>query len=111
MLLKDCPVGSVVRLVSICDNTDYMAYNTVFSRGTFVVYKYDGVNCIIDRDGYIRNDIFDDKDYQFEIVSQPNTPNNHTRQITIDGITYKLTPTAVPKNIEIDGVVYKMEPV
>ena len=69
------------------------------------------MNCVQDGRDYIRDDISDDADYQFEIVSQPNTPNNHARQITLDGVTYKLTPITERKKIEIDGVVYEMEPV
>lgn len=106
MLLKDCPVGSVVRLVSWYGDTDYDLDNW---EGMFGVVEYNGVSCVKDRDGNIRDDIYDDEDYQFEIVSQPNTPNNHARQVTLDGVTYKLTPITERKTIEIDGVVYEME--
>lgn len=108
MLLKDCPVGSEVRLVSLYGCTDY---NTDFWKGTFVVFEHNGVNCVKDRDGDIRDDISDDADYQFEIVSQPATTHNHARQITLDGVTYKITLAGKRKTIEIDGVVYEMEAV
>lgn len=108
MLLKDCPVGSVVRLVTLCGDTDYGMCNW---EGTFVVFEYNGVNCVKDGADDIRDDVYNDKDYQFEIVSQPKTPNNHARQITIDGVTYKITPITERKKIEIDGVVYEMEAV
>lgn len=106
MLLKDCPVGSVVKLVSFCGRTNY---NIDYFRGKFVVFEYNGVNCINDGEDCIRDDLYDDKDYQFEIVSQPNTFNNHAHQITLDGVTYKLTPITERKKIEIDGVEYYME--
>lgn len=107
MLLKDCPVGSVVRLKTLC------GYDVGFScwLGEFEVKLNGYRKYITDNNGYNRYGLEEVEDYQFEIVSLPNTPNNRARQITIDGVTYKLTPTAVPKNIEIDGVVYKMEPV
>ena len=108
MLLRDCPVGSEVRLVSYYGVTDY---DMDYWEGKFVVFERNGVNCVKDGDGDIREDVYNDKDYQFEIVSQPNTPNNHARQITLDGVTYKLTPITERKMIEIDGVVYEMEPV
>lgn len=108
MLLRDCPVGSVVRLVSLGCETDSDAD---YWKGSFVVLERDGVNCVKDGDGDIWNDIYDDEDYQFEIVSQPNTPNNHARQIVLDGVTYRLTPATERKTIEIDGVVYEMEAV
>lgn len=108
MLLKDCPVGSVVRLVSFRGDTNY---DLDHWQGKFRVIEYNGVNCVKDGDGDIRDDISDDEDYQFEIVSQPKTPSDHARQITIDGVTYKLTPATERKTIEIDGVVYEMEAV
>lgn len=106
MLLKDCPVGSEVQLVTLCGNT---GYNIDYWKGTFVVLERDGVNCVKDGYGDIRDDVYDDENYQFEIVSQPNTPNNHAHKITLDGITYKLTPITERKKIEIDGVVYEMD--
>lgn len=108
MLLKDCPVGSVVRLVSFCGDTDYDMDQW---QGTFVVFEHDGINCVNDGDGDIRDDVSDDVEYQFEIVSQPTAPHNHARQITLDGVTYKLTLAGKRKTIEIDGVVYEMESV
>lgn len=87
MLLRDCPVGSEVRLVSFCGFTDYGIDHW---EGTFVVFEHDGVNCVQDRDGYLRDDISDNANYQFEIVSQSITER---------------------KKIEIDGVVYEMEAV
>ena len=107
MLLRDCPVGSEVRLVSFCGVTDY---DMNWWKGTFVVFEHNGVNCVKDRDGDIRDEISNNPFYHFEIVSQPNTPNNHVRQITIDGVTYKLTLAEKRKTIEIDGVEYYMEP-
>lgn len=108
MLLRDCPVGSEVKLVTLCGTAHYPVG---YLRGTFGVFERDGVNCVQDGRGDIRDDISDDADYQFEIVSQPKTPNNHARQITIDGVTYKITPITEHKKIEIDGVVYEMEAV
>lgn len=87
MLLRDCPVGSEVRLVSFCGVTDYGIYHW---EGAFVVFEHDGVNCVQDGNGDIRDDIYDDANYQFEIVSQSITKR---------------------KKIEIDGVVYEMEAV
>ena len=106
MLLRDCPVGSEVRLVSLCGETDDIPKNL---NGTFVVFECDGVNCIKDGRNNTRDDIYNDKDYQFEIVSQPTTIHNHARKITLDGVTYKLTPITERTKIEIDGVVYEME--
>lgn len=108
MLLKDCPVGSEVRLVSLYGGTNC---NWGHWQGTFVVFEYNGVNFVRDGDDDIRDEISDDEDYQFEIVSQPNTPNNHAHKITLDGVTYKLTLVGKRKTIEIDGVVYEMEEV
>ena len=108
MLLRDCPVGSVVRLASLYGET---YYDIDYWIGMFGVIEHNGVNCVKDRDGYLRDDISDDADYQFEIVLHPNIPNNHTRQITIDCVTYKLTIAGQRKTIEIDGVVYEMEAV
>ena len=107
MLLKDCPVGSVVRLVSLHGKTDYDAH---YFQGTFVVFECNGVNCIKDIEGDLWDNIYDDEDFQFDIVSQPNIPTNHVRQITLDSVTYKLTPISEPRMVEIDGVIYKMEP-
>lgn len=108
MLLKDCPSGSVVRLVSWYGDADYDLDNW---QGMFSVFECNGVNCVKDGDGNIRDDISGNEYYQFEIVSQPNTPNNHARQITLDGVTYRLTPITERKTIEIDGVVYEMDAV
>ena len=108
MLLKDCPVGSVVRLVSFYGETDYVMKHW---KSTFIVFECDGVNCVRGGDGDIWDDIYDDEDYQFKIVSYPKTLNNHARQIVIDGVTYKLTPTTERKTIEIDSVIYDMESV
>lgn len=108
MLLKYCPVGSVVRLVSFKGGH---VRGMGHWKGTFVVFEHDGVSCIRDRDGDIRDDVYGDSYYQFEIVSQTNIPNNHARQITLNGVTYKLTPITERKKIEIDGVVYEMEAV
>ena len=106
MLLRDCPVGSVVRLASLYGET---YYDIDYWIGMFGVIEHNGVNCVKDRDGYLRDDISDNAEYQFEIVSQPTTPHNHAHKITLDGITYKLTPITKRKTIEIDGVVYEME--
>ena len=106
MMLKDCPVGSVVRLVSWHGHTDYELDNW---EGKFGVFEYNGVNCVKDGCGVIRDDISGNEYYQFEIVSQPKTPNNHARQITLDGVTYRLTPHTEPRLIVIDGVTYEME--
>ena len=108
MLLRDCPVGSEVRLVSLYGDT---GYNIDYWKGTFVVVEHNGVNCVKNVYGDIRDDVYDDECYQFEIVSQLITSNNHARKITLDGVTYKLTPITERKKIEIDGVVYEMEAV
>ena len=89
MLLRDCPVGSEVRLVSFCGVTDY---DMDYWEGKFVVFEYNGVNSVKNGTGGIRDDVYNDANYQFEIVSQPNTPNNRTHQITLDGVTFRPNP-------------------
>lgn len=106
MLLKDCPVGSEVRLVSFCGVADY---GLDFWKGTFVVLERDGVNCVKNGDGCIRDDVYNDEDFQFEIVSQPK-PETHNK-IYFKGEYYNLIPTSSSSFIEIDGVEYYMEPV
>lgn len=108
MLLKDCPVGSEVRLALFCGKADYGMKHW---KGTFIVFECDGANCVRDGEGIIRSDVSCNEGYQFEIVSQPNTLHNRARQITLDGVTYKLTPITERKKIEIDGVIYEMESV
>ncbi len=107
MLLKDCPVGSVVRCVKwgrCCD-----VPSTIKGEIT-VLENANGKRYFIDKED-LRWEEDECSNDDYEIVSQPNTPNNPARQITLDGVTYKLTPVGERKTIEIDGVGYEMEPV
>ena len=106
MLLKDFPVGSFVRLVSFCGDTDLSdCFDSLV--GSFEVFQdYDG-KYLIDKDGDKVDDIENDDDYQFEIVPRPrNAPEN---TLTRNGKTYKLTPHIEKKTVTIDGIVYDME--
>lgn len=109
MLLKDCPVGSEVRLVSFNGNKEWGS-DVFWWEGSFKV-EWDvhrKVNYVIDADGEKRDDIYDDERYQFEIVTiAPPTPNT----ITLSGKTYKLKPHTKPRLTVIDGVTYEMEEV
>ena len=107
MLLKDCPVGSVVRLVSICRREEWYG-RALWWVGTFKVNRDDHrkVSYVIDAHGEKRDDISNDERYQFEIVTPaPSTPNT----ITLNGKTYKLKPHTEPRLTVIDGVTYEME--
>lgn len=102
MILNDCPVGSVVRLVSICGDDVYIDY----LKGNFVVsMDAMGRKYIVDGNGTRRHDMGGDKYYQFEIV----TTAPYVSTITLNNKTYKLTPHTERQQITIDGVVYDME--
>lgn len=103
MLLKDCPVGSFVRLVSYDGDEDHGCGHW---EGEFLVERGGGYgeNFVTDGDGDIRDDVYDDEDYQFEIVT-PTQSNT----ITLNGKTYKLKPHTEPRLTVIDGVTYEME--
>ena len=105
MLLKDCPVGSVVRCVKWAGKDEIPDYII----GNFEVTKREE-KYIIDNGGdswfedECNNDIF-------EIVSMPDAAAQEPKQINLKGKTYKLTPITQRDIIEIDGVEYYMEPV
>lgn len=100
MLLKDCSVGSMVRLNLFCGKEPCFKRHTNW-RGTFEVLNAGGDNYLIDGEGNDRSGVCDDPDYQFEIVSN--------MQLTLNGVTYNLTPSVERKTITIDGVEYEME--
>ena len=70
MLLKDCPVGSVVRLVGIKGKL----VNYPWWEGNFTVEKGGCGNFIIDNDGTPRKGVYNNPDYQFEIVAPAPAP-------------------------------------
>mgnify|MGYP003365944513 CR=1 FL=1 len=98
MLLKDCPIGSIVRLVSLGGEVNDISYWL----GEFEVFNDNEENFVIDRDGDKRFGISDDPHFQFEVVS----PSYRT--LTLSGTTYTLTPYEEPKLVTIDDVVYVM---
>lgn len=104
MLLKDCPVGSFVRLVSFQGRcaSDMEGWN-----GNFEVKKDRNlVKYFLVGDGEMRVRIFNDPDFQFEIIEPfPSTSNT----ITLGEKTYKLKPYIKPRLKVIDGVTYEME--
>ena len=102
MLLKDCPVGSIVRLVSIAGERVRLEHWI----GSFEVFNDGRENFVIDGDGDRRFGVGDDGRFQFEIVSTPDAPS--TRTLTLSGTTYTLTPYEAPKLVTIDDVVYVM---
>ena len=104
MLLKDCPVGSFVRLVSISDKKPTLWWWD----GEFKVFEENGVHAVKDADGEIRSDIHDNENWQFEIVTPAPAPAQH-KTITLNGKTYKLKPHTEPRLTVIDGVTYEME--
>lgn len=106
MLLRDCPVGSFVRMDRIGSDNNYRTTNSWWE-GEFEVFEEDGNKFIIDRDGTIREHIADNPYFQFEIVTPENI--GQPKAIQIDGKSYKLTPRVERKTITIDGVVYEME--
>ena len=107
MLLKDCPVGSEVRCVKWGSSYDVPCE---IQGELTVLERANGEKYFVAKDK-MEWDEYECKNDDYEIVSQPNTPNNHVRQITLDGVTYKLTPITERKTIEIGGVIYEMETV
>lgn len=102
MLLKDCPVGSFVKLVSI----KKLENNLPQWQGKFRVFYDNKGKYVIDKKGAKRlaNNYFL-KHYQFEIVSPPHAP----KTITLNNKTYILTPHTECQTITIDGVTYDMQ--
>lgn len=83
MLLKDCPVGSFVRLVSAYGNTDYSKVSLSHWVGVFeVMVDKHGSHYVVDKDGDKRDDVFEDKNYQFEIVT-PSPKSKGRRKFKI----------------------------
>lgn len=104
MLLKDCPVGSVVRCVKWGGGyriPDYIS-------GNFKVMKR-GEKYIIDNEGDSWTEHECDKD-DFEIVSMPDEETKEPKKLYFKGKSYNLTPVTQRDIIEIDGVEYYMEP-
>lgn len=103
MLLKDCPVGSVVRLVSLCGDPVLLDN----WKGTFEVKRSSLGKYVTDGDGDDRYTLDNAADFQFEIVtlSSPST----SKTISLKGKTYNLIPVRTSDVIEIDGVEYYME--
>lgn len=108
MLLKDCPVGSEVRLVSI-NGVEVTGLSHPWWEGSFEVKRDDDSLCkyVIDGDGDKRLDNFLWGYWRFEIVG--GLKENIDRTITINGKTYKLKPHTEPRLTVIDGVTYEME--
>ena len=105
MLLKDCPVGSVVR----CMKWGIDGSSPYYINGWFVVYERDsGHKYIQDKEGLEWLD-YECADDDYEIVSFPSKESK-ARAMVLDGVTYRLTPATERKTIEIDGVEYYMEP-
>ena len=102
MLLRDCPVGSIVRLVSLEGEKPIAGWWI----GEFAVFQANGVNAVKDGHGDIRDDVHDDEGFQFEIVPPP--PAQH-KTVYLKGKTYNLIPVKTSDVIEIDGVEYYME--
>lgn len=104
MLLKDCPVGSVVRLKTL-GGFEVGLKNWL---GEFKV-KSDGLGkYVIDKDGEKRYSLEENDEFQFEIITElkSDTP----KKIYFKGEYYNLIPTSSSSFIEIDGVEYYMEP-
>ena len=104
MLLKDCPVGSVVRCVKWAGNYEIPDYII----GNFKVMKREEKYIIDNReDSWFEDELDDDT---FEIVSMPDEETKEPKEIILKGKIYKLTPVTQRDVIEIDGVKYYMEP-
>jgi len=105
MLLKDCPVGSFVRLVSFYGDTGWADEHSWWS-GYFEVFSGEGGKYVVCNDGD-KLEEGDSKEFQFKIVkpAAPSTPNT----ITLNGKTYKLKPYTEPRLTVIDGVTYEVE--
>lgn len=102
MLLKDCPVGSMVRLSLFAgEKPDFISRH--WWKGKFEVFNNGKANYVIDGGGQIREHIYNDEDYHFE-VEKPMV-------IELDGVTHNMTPVKKRKTITIDGVEYEMEEV
>lgn len=104
MLLKYCPVGSFVRLVSYEGDTDWA--NHSWWDGEFAVFEDSNGKYVVTNDGD-KYHCEDNADFQFEIVtpSAQSAPNT----IILNGKTYKLKPYTKPRLTVIDGVTYEME--
>ena len=104
MLLKDCPVGSVVRCVSVFGKRIPYPHLPNWD-GEFQVFLHNEEHVVKDGSGDIRISVSNNPLYQFEIVSMPKP----AKQITLNGTTYNLNPVTPRQTITIDGVVYEME--
>ena len=104
MLLKDCPVGSVVRCVKWAGKDEIPDYII----GNFEVMKREE-KYIIDNggDSWFEGEFDNDT---FEIVSMPDEETKGPKKLRFKGKSYKLTPVTQRDIIEIDGVEYYMEP-
>ena len=105
MLLKDCPVGSIVKIVEWAG----MELDGYFV-GEFEVKECVGFKYFIDNAG---DDCREDElppSYQFEVIGHIKSNEPAPLQtITLDGKKYKLTPISDSRVIEINGVTYRME--
>lgn len=107
MLLKDCPVGSIVKF-SAWDREELQE----FFIGEFEVKERDGMKYFFDNDGDDWREDGLPPNYQFEVIAKPKSDAPPPVQtITLDGKKYKLTPISDSRVIEIDGVTYRMEAV
>ena len=102
MMLKDCPVGSFVRLVSLCSEPVKLDR----WKGTFEVKHSSLGKYVTDGDGSDRYLLYNDTDYQFEII---NPSHAQHKTVYLKGKTYNLIPVRTSNFIEIDGVEYYME--
>lgn len=106
MLLKDCPVGSFVRLVSF-KGADVSSMT--WWDGAFDVKEHKGFGkYVIDGHGDVRDRIAANSEYQFQIVAYPKELDS-SMTLTLNGKTYKLKPHTEPRLTVIDGVTYEME--
>lgn len=104
MMLKDCPVGSFVRLVSFCGDGTW-AYKSWW-KGKFEVLEDSKGKYVVTNDNQTYR-VGNNSDFQFEIVTPPAPYIPNT--ITLNGKTYKLKPHTEPRLTVIDGVTYEME--
>ena len=104
MLLKDCPVGSVVRLVRFCGEIPAISNWD----GKFEVKQNGNGKYVTDGDGDERYALDLDLYYEFEIVTPAPSPAQ-PKTIYLKGKTYNLIPAKSSDLIEIDGIEYYME--